>query len=103
MLNLLVEVVKTQSINVESASNGNDGLELIRKNEYDLILCDIKLPDIDGLEIFQKIENDLINTSFIFMSGYVVGKENMEIINRSAGFLKKPFTVDKVINILKSI
>ena len=103
VLNLLVEVVKTQSINVESASNGNDGLELIRKNEYDLILCDIKLPDIDGLEIFQKIENDLLNTSFIFMSGYVVGKENMEIINRSAGFLKKPFTVDKVINILKSI
>jgi len=103
VLKLLVQVMKTQGIQPESASNGSDGLKLIKNNKYDLIMCDIKLPDIDGLEIFQKVEKDLINTSFIFMSGYVVGKENMDIINRSAGFLKKPFTVDNVIDILKSI
>ena len=103
VLKLLIEVFKTQSIQAESASNGSDGLELIKNNKYDLIMCDIKLPDIDGLKIFQKVEKDLMNTSFIFMSGYVVGKENMEIINRSAGFLKKPFTMDNVIDILKSM
>jgi len=103
VLSLLAEVVRTQGINVESASNGSDGLNLIKNNKYDLIMCDIKLPDIDGLEIFKKVEKDLTDTSFIFMSGYVVGKENMEIINRSAGFLKKPFTVDNVIDIIKRI
>ncbi len=103
VLKLLVEVIKTQGISAKSASNGSDGLEFIKNNKYDLIMCDIKLPDIDGLEIFQKVEKDLIDTPFIFMSGYVVGKENMEIINRSAGFLKKPFSVDNVIDILKSI
>ena len=103
VLKLLVEIVNAQGINVESASNGHDGLKLIKKNKYDLIMCDIKLPDIDGLELFQKVESDLSETSFIFMSGYAIDEENMEIINRSAGFLKKPFTVDNVIEILNSI
>lgn len=55
---------------VEEAENGAKGLELIRKNDYDLALCDIKMPRVDGVEVLQEAKRLKPEIPFIMISGH---------------------------------
>ena len=103
VLTTIAEIIKGEEIEVDTASTGNMGLELIAKNKYGLIISDIKLPDINGLEIFKSVRDNLGNTKFVFMSGYVTVEKNTELIDQADGFLKKPFNVDEILIILNKI
>lgn len=48
--NTLKEILEYEKYQVDLAEDGNKGIELIRKNEYDIVLCDIKMPRMDGIE-----------------------------------------------------
>src|SRR5690625_3532761 len=53
------------------ADNGEDALELIKKNKPDLIVTDIRMPVLDGLDLIKDIvESTDIHTNFIIISGY---------------------------------
>ena len=68
--NTLREILEYEEYQVEDVDNGIDALELIRKNEYDLVLCDIKMNKMDGLEVLTeglKIQPDL---PFIMIYGH---------------------------------
>ena len=41
---------------VEEAKDGAEGYEMIQKTDYDLVLCDIKMPKMDGVEVLQKVQ-----------------------------------------------
>jgi YesN/AraC family two-component response regulator len=65
----LREILEYEDYIVEDVDNGVDGLELIRKNDYDLVLCDIKMNRMDGMEVLTEglgIKPDL---PFIMISG----------------------------------
>jgi DNA-binding response OmpR family regulator len=47
-----------EGFDVDLASSGNKGLEMISKNQYDLILLDLVMPDIDGIEVMTEIKNN---------------------------------------------
>jgi two-component system nitrogen regulation response regulator NtrX len=47
----LREILEYEDYTVEDVDNGVDGLELIEKNDYDLVLCDIKMNRMDGMEV----------------------------------------------------
>ena len=76
---------------------------MIEKNKYGLIICDIKLPNIDGLELFKSVREKLGTTEFVFMSGYVTVDKHMELISQAFAFLQKPFNVNQLMNILNKI
>jgi two-component system nitrogen regulation response regulator NtrX len=50
----LREILEYESYEVDDIDNGIDGLELIKKNNYDLVLCDIKMNKMDGMEVLGK-------------------------------------------------
>lgn len=103
VLTTIAEIIKGEEIEVDTASTGNTGLELIAKNKYGLIISDIKLPDIDGFEIFKSVRDNLGDTKFVFMSGYATVEKHLELISGAYGFLKKPFNVDEILIILNKI
>ena len=45
------------SYKVDQAIDGKEGLEKINNNAYDLVLCDIKMPKLDGIEVLQNVKN----------------------------------------------
>ena len=67
----LREILEYENYEVDDIDNGIDGLELIKKNNYNLVLCDIKMNKMDGMEV---LENALLikpDLPFIMISGIV--------------------------------
>ncbi len=53
------------------ASNGNNAIRMMKENDYDLILSDIKMPEMDGIELLSYVRNhQLSNAKFVFLSGF---------------------------------
>ena len=55
---------------VEEAENGLDGIEKIKDNDYDLVLCDIKMPKMDGVEVLEKAKKIKPEIPFVMISGH---------------------------------
>ena len=55
---------------VEEAEDGLEGIELIKNNDYDLVLCDIKMPKMDGVEVLEKAKKIKPETPIVMISGH---------------------------------
>jgi len=69
---VLVKILteENETYTVEEADNGTVGLELLKKNDYDLALCDIKMPKVDGVEVLQEAKRLKPEIPFIMISGH---------------------------------
>ncbi len=76
---------------VIEAKNGREGLELFAREKPDLVLCDLRMPGIDGLEVLSKIREESPETPIIVASGTGVISDAIEAIRRGAwNYLLKP-------------
>lgn len=55
---------------IEEAVDGQEGLDKIKKDDYDLVLCDIKMPKFDGIEVLEAVKKIKPETPFIMISGH---------------------------------
>ena len=69
---VLVKILteENDTYTVEEAEDGSKGLEMIKKNDYDLALCDIKMPKMDGVEVLQAARKIKPEIPFIMISGH---------------------------------
>ncbi len=92
-LEKLLEVVGIPS---RSAANGDEALKMLPKNNYSMILTDMKMPGIDGMDLIKIVyaEHDV---SVIAMTGYSEGYTYVDVINAGASdFIKKPFGIEEL-------
>ena len=83
---------------------GKDGLNEIRHNTYDLILLDIKLPDIDGTRILKLIQDESLPSCVIVMTGYsTMSSALLTMKLGAADYLAKPFTEDDLLATIKQL
>ncbi|HAA30290.1 MAG TPA: response regulator [Cyanobacteria bacterium UBA8553] len=96
----VLNILKMRGFSAVGAENGRRGLQLAREFVPDLILCDVKMPEMDGYEVLTALRQDPITTtlSFIFITG-----ETIENVIRQGqmlganGYLKKPFSTAQLI------
>lgn len=87
----LKEILEYESYNVEEAVDGEDALNKIRKNEYDVVLCDVKMPKLDGIELLQKAIVLKPELPFIMISGHGTIDTAVEATRLGAyDFIQKP-------------
>lgn len=69
---VLVKILSEENdqYEVEEAEDGSKGLDMIKKNDYDLALCDIKMPKMDGVEVLEAARKIKPETPFIMISGH---------------------------------
>ncbi|HXG67228.1 MAG TPA: sigma-54 dependent transcriptional regulator [Blastocatellia bacterium] len=80
---------------VTAARSGMEGLALFENGEYDLVLADLQLPDIDGIEVLKKIKEKAPTTEVIIISGYGTVSRAVEATKAGAfHFVEKPFEFD---------
>ena len=70
MRHMLAVMLKKSAYHVDTAANGHEGLQMIRQTSYDYILCDIKMPVMDGMEFLQNALDRLGQGTIIMMSAY---------------------------------
>jgi two-component system OmpR family response regulator len=101
---LLKTCLEIEGYQVETASNGNQALELIKSSQFDLIFLDIKLPEFSGTEVLRKMRDQDILTPVIIMTAFATVKNAVECTKLGAvAYLQKPFTAEKIRNTLIEI
>src|SRR3954463_4342129 len=96
--NTLREILEYEDYTVEDVDNGIDGLDLIGRNDYDLVLCDIKMNRMDGMEVLTEgllIKPDL---PFIMISGHGTVETAVEASKKGAfDFISKPPDLNRLL------
>ena len=91
-------VLSEKNHSVDRCMTGKKGLHAIEQGTYDVILLDMKLPDIDGMEILKTIREKTPATCVIVMTGYSTMSNAVEAMKLGAAdYLSKPFTDDDLI------
>ncbi len=70
MRHMLAAMLKKSAYLVDTAGNGREGLQMISQTSYDYILCDIKMPVMDGMEFLKTALDRLGQATVIMMSAY---------------------------------
>ena len=94
----LREILEFEKYKVDDAEDGMAGLDLLRKNKYDLTLCDIKMPKMDGIEVLDKIITENIDVPVIMISGHGTVENAVEAIKKGAyDFIQKPLDLNRTL------
>lgn len=94
---ILKEILVEKDHEVEEAGDGLEGLKKLEQGNFDLCLCDIKMPKMDGLEVLEKAKSNSINTNFIIISAHGTIDIAVEAVKKGAfDFLQKPFDLGRL-------
>ncbi|NPA10754.1 MAG: EAL domain-containing protein [Epsilonproteobacteria bacterium] len=98
------EVLEVFFKEVDTAADGEEGLEKFKKNKYDVVFADIYMPKMDGLEMVKKIKEIDPNVKCIMITAYSDSYFLLEAINSQVdGFLLKPINLEALKKVLKKI
>jgi len=96
--NTLQEILEYEDHEVEIASDGFEGLEKAKESKYDIILCDIKMPNMDGIEVLEKLELVSPDVPVIMISGHGSVENAVEALKKGAyDFIEKPLELNRLL------
>ena len=102
LVSTLVERLEIRGIEAIGVTSGAEALELLRKDKFDVVLADVKMPGIDGLKIIRHIKRDLPGLEVVLLTGHGSAQSVEEGMRLGAfDYLTKPFSLDKLIPILR--
>lgn len=82
---------------VETAANGRLGLEALGKGTFDVVLCDIRMPEMDGMEFLRRVGEEGIKTTIIMMSAFGTVETALQAMRQGAyDYISKPFKADEI-------
>jgi two-component system nitrogen regulation response regulator NtrX len=94
----LKEILEFENHTVDEAEDGEAGYNMALKNNYDVILSDIKMPKLDGLELLQKLNESTILSSIIMMSGHGSIETAVSALKSGAyDYLAKPIDLNRLL------
>ncbi len=96
--NTLKDILSFEGFTVEEAGDGAEGLALIEKNNYDCILCDIKMPKMDGIEVLDKVKELKPDIPFVMISGHGNIETAVDAVKKGAfDFISKPPDLNRLL------
>jgi len=94
----LKEILEYEKHTVDTAEDGIEGLKILEKEKYDIILCDIKMPKMDGLEVLETILSKGYDCPVVMISGHGNIETAVEALKKGAfDFIQKPLDLNRVL------
>lgn len=104
MSQFLAETLRRKNYDVETARNGKEGLSLLKKHSFDLLITDMKMPDLTGIEVLQKVKEQAPQMQVIIMTAYGTIENAVEAMKLGAySYLLKPFTPDAIETLIERV
>jgi FixJ family two-component response regulator len=101
MHEILTAALRPLGVTARSAGSGVEGLTIARSNRLDLMLIELRLPDMPGMEVVRLLREDGLHVPFVLISGSVTVPMTVEAMRLGAiDVIEKPLAVDKLISIL---
>ena len=103
--NVLSNIIREEdsSYTVELAENGVEGLEKLSKDPYDLVLCDIKMPKMDGIEVLDKAIEMQPDLTIVMISGHGDIDTAVDCIKKGAfDYISKPPDLNRLLNTIRN-
>jgi DNA-binding NtrC family response regulator len=96
--NTLKEILEYENHEVELAEDGISGIEAFKNGNFDVVLCDIKMPQMDGIEVLDKMLDHSAETPVIMISGHGNIETAVEAIKKGAfDFIEKPLDLNRIL------
>ena len=95
------KILQSKARSIVTTESGQQALSLMEKTQFDLVVCDLRLPDIDGLDLLRKSRVIAPQSVFVFITAY--GTVDMAVEAMKAGafnFIEKPFTFDRLLDVV---
>lgn len=101
---LYEEILKDSGFEVETANEGQDGLDKIHENHYDLVLLDIMMPKMDGIEVLRTLnkENNKVKVALLTNLAHDPVMKEGEELGAVAYLIKADMTPDQLVEKIKS-
>lgn len=101
--NTLKDILNFEKHHVDTAEDGITGLKMIEENEYDVIFCDIKMPQMDGIEVLEKIVETHPEIPVVMISGHGNIDTAVEAIKKGAfDYIAKPLDLNRIMVTLRN-
>ncbi len=101
ILSILQFMLEKEGYEVEMTQSGSHGLEMVMKNKYTAVICDLSMPELDGLSLIKKVRSGHNLIPFVFLSGHAHGNHEREMINYGAYELVQKPNLDRIPEILR--
>ncbi len=96
--NTLKDILEYEKYEVDLAEDGIKGLEMVKQKEYDIILCDIKMPGMDGIETLGQLNEIAPDSPVVMISGHGNIDTAVESIKKGAyDFIEKPLDLNRLL------
>ena len=102
---VLIRILEEENKDYEitQCEDGKSGLTTLKKEDFDLVLCDIKMPKMDGVEVLQKVREIGINVPFIMLTGHGNVSTAVEAMKSGAyDFISKPPDLNRLLTAVRN-
>jgi two-component system nitrogen regulation response regulator NtrX len=100
---LVQEILESNHIKVVIAVNGNMALDFLAKEQFDMILCDVQMPEMSGIEFLETVCLRGHHTPLVFYSGYYEAETLRQAVQLGAfDFIAKPVSSEKLLTVVEN-
>ena len=97
-------MLRSESMVVDTTDLGEDGLEIGKLYDYDIIILDLMLPDMDGMEVLRRLRDARVNTPVLILSGLTESEHKVKGLGSGADdYLTKPFDKQELLARIQAI
>ncbi len=96
-LRSIAKVLEGESYQVVTAAGGSEALDLLKQDSFDLVLTDLKMPEVDGLEVLRRTREIAPQAVVLILTGYASVESAIEALREGAyDYLVKPYSADEL-------
>ncbi len=102
VIDSVTKILKEERIDVEATLSGRQGIEMALKKDYDLVLTDLRMPDIGGMRVLRDLKRAKPDLPVVMITGYATVPSAVQAMKLGAAeFLEKPFSPDGLVAVVQ--
>jgi len=100
----LAMILSDENYSVKVANDGQSALDAFKEEDFNLLIADIRLPDMNGMDVIKQVQQHTPDTKFIVITGFVSTSVAVDAMNTGViDFLPKPFSEGQIIKSVNTI